>query len=111
MRRPGTRRNARSLLVTRVRSRATASAAMIVSSDPIGVPARSSLARTRLRPVQNSFADLRLVAFAAMVVTGGSLSQACPYRFILLMQREILFADRGVLRLDRPQHRDAARRN
>ncbi len=46
-RNPATRRNSRSLFETSVRPRATACAAMIASSGPIGVPASLSLARTR----------------------------------------------------------------
>src|SRR5712692_9512151 len=43
---PETRRNSRSLFDTRVSFRATACEAIIVTSGPIGVPARSSFART-----------------------------------------------------------------
>ena len=46
MRRPATRLNSRSLLETRTSLRETAWAAINVSSRPIGVPARSSFART-----------------------------------------------------------------
>jgi hypothetical protein len=45
-RRPATRPNSGSLFETRISFRATACAAMSVSSGPIGVPARSSFART-----------------------------------------------------------------
>src|SRR6267378_5969174 len=45
-RRPATLRNSRSLFETRISFRPSACAAINVSKGPIGVPARSSLART-----------------------------------------------------------------